>query len=821
MSEQPGFMPMERAKGGRERSCLRRPLLAICALLSAALLPTHARTAEILANRTLTPPPPRASVGDFGGAGLLQMPNARFFPDGELVISHSRVSPYNRSSVTIQTMPWLEMTYRYTEVENLLYNPTVFIGTTQTYKDKGADLKIRLMREGKHQPALALGLRDIGGTAQFASEYLVSSKRIGKFDLSMGMAWGNAGNRGGIPNPLRILGDTFAYRPGPTGSGSSASLPSSGGQIGSHFFRGEEVALFGGIEYQTDWRDMRIKLEWDGNDYQNEAQNNNLDVALPINAGVQFSPFSWMNLGLGLERGNTFMLRMNLGGNLQKLASMPKLDDRPPLPVLSSELVPPARAKKVLVDVVEKARRQEQKESEASMFRWMEGLHSALSQMIQDKPQPAQSAKPVQLAKSAKSVQLAKSAQPLNSSNFPERILAEALAQRDFEVHRVQIVGDEVVIHAHHRRFSSLPKAVGRATRVVRLLDAERYQFVRYVDMQQGVAKSEMVLPVARFAQAVTREISPEELWEYSRLQTPQPQPGTAPATAEVATQQVSYPRFKTAISPQFQQMFGAPESFWLYRIGLGLSATAKLAPGLSVNGLLGMNLLTNMDQLSYDGSSNLPRVRSDIRSYLQQGENGIRHLQADYITQLKPDWYGRLSGGYLESMFGGVGGELLYRPFGKRYAMGVDLNWVKQRDFDQLFGFRDYNVVTGHATLYYRPPIFNLFTELKAGRYLAGDWGGTFTLGRRFDSGVEVSVFATKTNVSAEDFGEGSFDKGVRLELPLELFFTQSMPKKVGILFRPLTRDGGQQLGISKRLYRRFGIHTDRIQEQFEEVVE
>ena len=36
----------------------------------------------------------------------------------------------------------------------------------------------------------------------------------------------------------------------------------------------------------------------------------------------------------------------------------------------------------------------------------------------------------------------------------------------------------------------------------------------------------------------------------------------------------------------------------------------------------------------------------------------------------------------------------------------------------------------------------------LRAGRYLAGDWGATVELGRRFDSGIEVGAFATFTDV-------------------------------------------------------------------------
>ena len=39
--------------------------------------------------------------------------------------------------------------------------------------------------------------------------------------------------------------------------------------------------------------------------------------------------------------------------------------------------------------------------------------------------------------------------------------------------------------------------------------------------------------------------------------------------------------------------------------------------------------------------------------------------------------------------MFGGVGGEFLWSPFMKRWALGLNLNWVKQRDFTRTSVFK------------------------------------------------------------------------------------------------------------------------------------
>ena len=168
----------------------------------------------------------------------------------------------------------------------------------------------------------------------------------------------------------------------------------------------------------------------------------------------------------------------------------------------------------------------------------------------------------------------------------------------------------------------------------------------------------------------------------------------------------------------------------------------------------------------------------------------------------MAPEVYGRASVGIFELMFAGIGGELLYRPQGKRWAVGLDVNYVMQRDFDGLFGLRNYDVITGHVSYYHRLPWYEVLAKVNAGRYLAGDWGGSLELSKTFNNGVTFGVFATKTDVSAAEFGEGQFDKGFFVSIPLDLCFTRHTRKKVGLTFRPTTRDGGQRLALPKPLY-------------------
>ena len=88
-----------------------------------------------------------------------------------------------------------------------------------------------------------------------------------------------------------------------------------------------------------------------------------------------------------------------------------------------------------------------------------------------------------------------------------------------------------------------------------------------------------------------------------------------------------------------------------------------------------------------------------------------------------------------------------------------------------------------------------NVTLNLSAGQYLAGDRGYTFDVSRKTRSGFRAGFFFTRTNVSAELFGEGSFDKGFYFQLPIDLFLNTNRAGNFNFKLRPLTRDGGQKL--------------------------
>jgi hypothetical protein len=272
------------------------------------------------------------------------------------------------------------------------------------------------------------------------------------------------------------------------------------------------------------------------------------------------------------------------------------------------------------------------------------------------------------------------------------------------------------------------------------------------------------------------------------------------------------YPTFQWRLGPYVSASYFDPDSPLRADIGIELSATYSITPGLLLAGNLRKRIGGN---ISEGGESNsiIQRVRSDAPLYASQGDPSLTRLTADYKTNLGGDLYGRMTVGYLESMYGGLSAETLWKPVDSALGLGLEVNYARQRDFDQMFGFQDYDVVTGHISAYYAFEN-NFHAQLDVGRYLAGDYGATLALDREFDNGWRVGAFATFTDVSFDDFGEGSFDKGLRFSVPLEYFIGTPTKQVSRSTIRPLTRDGGARLNVEGRLYETVrGFHTNDLE--------
>jgi len=257
--------------------------------------------------------------------------------------------------------------------------------------------------------------------------------------------------------------------------------------------------------------------------------------------------------------------------------------------------------------------------------------------------------------------------------------------------------------------------------------------------------------------------------------------------------------RFNTDTKLTLRPFLASREEFFKGAILLENNSEYIIRDNFFFSSNLKYSLADNFDDLMYPPVDIYPaQVRSDVKEYLKNFDQGviIGRAQFDYHLSPKKNNHIMLSAGILEEMFSGFGFEYLYFKEKSNFAVGIEVFDLVKRDYKMQFGTLDYKNTTGSVNFYYRN--FNIIpfdAKISYGEYLAGDEGITFEFSRSFINGTEFGVFATFTDVSSEQFGEGSFDKGIFFNVPVFGNF-------INYSWRPLTKDPGARLNRKNTLH-------------------
>jgi hypothetical protein len=363
---------------------------------------------------------------------------------------------------------------------------------------------------------------------------------------------------------------------------------------------------------------------------------------------------------------------------------------------------------------------------------------------------------------------------------------------------------DTLHVRYANRAYQVEADAIRRAAELVELYAPPEVERIELTGESLGLvthtvsyARSEARLPPVLRQNWPTIEISPSDLKTADRVRN------------------FSYPNGEFNFGLNARAYLFDPDFPLLYQLALKIRGDADLGDGWGASGTWSQSLKSQFGRIQRDGESLLPNVRTRLKSYLQEGESGIDELYLVKRGKLSSDIFYQAYGGILEEMYSGVGAEILWRP-DSPFAVGVNINGVVQREFDKLFGVREFKTVTGHASLYWATPFHNFDVAIHAGRYLAGDVGATFEIQKRFANGWSVGAFATLTDVPFAVFGEGSFDKGLIFNIPFDLYSPRNTRGSYRTILRSINRDGGRMLdnwpGSLWEGLRR--VHGDRLRE-------
>ncbi len=634
---------------------------------------------------------------DFGTSGLIDIPTARMSADGTLTTTAAIQSRTNSYAITYQATPWLEGTFRYTGFPTQVYN-----------YDRNYETKLRLWQEDDYLPQLAIGIRDLVGTGVWDSEYLVASKRINNFDITLGMGWGRLAGKGDFRNPLTFLSDSFEDR---------VKGASFGGEISSGtFFRGKKTGVFGGISYQGESLPLSLILEYNPDRYDFEVARGGREPDSPISAAIKWDVAPGLSLTLSHQHSQEWGINLSAALDTKSLPPKPSRPFyRSSLDLASSDLPRGINQSSWYDTFLFDAERSGLLLLEATVD---ESLHTA-------------------------TIVMGNTAYPL---------WMDAV---DFMVSLADL---------------HLPTTVNMLSIVVE----EEGHRVNSIRMRRPSFN------FGKHRQLVEREIKIEPFKPASFVQ-----------------HRTDFVQKKLLVDINLSnrvQLFD-PDDPARYQLYVKIGLSMMLPWDLVLAGAIDRDITNNFDESTRQSDSVLTRVRSDVVKYLNEGKSGLDYLYVQKRGNLKKDTYFRVFGGVLESMYSGIGGEILYQSFQSRVAFGLSANWVKQRDFDKTFKHLEYETATAFVSAYWASPFYNFDVAVHAGKYLAKDVGATLEVRRTFANGWMVGLWATKTNVSAKDFGEGSFDKGLFFKIPLNGFLGTSSRSNFTTRIRPIQRDGGQYL--------------------------
>ena len=636
-------------------------------------------------------------ASDYGTTGLIDIPTARMASDGVLTTTAAIQSSTNAYSVTYQVLPRLEGTFRYTGFNDFFHY------------DRNYEAKLLLLREQDLAPQIAIGIRDMVGTGIFGSEYLVASKQIGSFDITLGMGWGRLAGDGLFSNPLTSISDSFEVRDTDVGKGGELSSGA--------FFSGSEVGLFGGVNYQLEHLPLAVQLEYNPDQYDWEKSNaSGFRIKSPWSAAVSWEALPGIKLSLSHQHGQEWGFSI-----VAALDSKAAPARRPIRPIKSSADFAPEDLPSML--------------NKAS---WYDML--------------------------------------LYDVERSGLVLVEATIDPNGQMATLVMGNKEYPIWAD---------AIARMTTLADLHLPPEVRSMRFVLEEEG--HQVFTAPAYRPSrQTISRSQYQQRDFDLLRANPPHP------------------PQYRTGFDQKKLfidvglsnrlQLFD-PDDPARYQLYGKLGISAALPKNWSLRGEYAIDIVSTFEESTRASDSILPHVRSDIVQYLQQGATGLESLYLDKRGTLVPQLHYRVFGGILEQMYSGAGGEMLYQPHKSRLAFGLSGSWVQQRGYERNLDLLDYKTTTAFASVYWASPFYNLDFAVHAGRYLAKDVGATLEARRTFANGWMVGLWATITDVPFDDFGEGSFDKGMFFKIPLDGVLGGSGRANYSMRVRPIQRDGGARL--------------------------
>ena len=625
-------------------------------------------------------------INNMGSVGLLNTPSARFLEEGALSMNLFRNDEFSKGNIVAQPYDWLEVSIFYTDIFDKPYESSL----GQSYKDKGFSTKILLIEEDSYLPQLAIGLTDFAGTGLFSGEFIVASKEINKFDVTLGLGWGSYDSNIKIKNPFKLFGESFDAR--------NFDSTNVGNFDIDDYFSGKEASIFGSVAYN--FQNQTIFLEI-----------GNLDLAYPeapeeglrSNYSLGYNYF-WNENGISISYGDKGDISFNLFTN-----------------------------------------------------------------------------------RNFSNIQHKSFLQPRQKNDTKIINLIKALQLNDMALKDLYVSNNnELVISVRQNSYQEKNNSVYYTLKALEYSDIKNFDEVIVKNYSFGKEVSADIYNVKKQTLSTSKKSNYEK-------------------KISIYERENEFPRTSFSVRPNLKTFLASREGFAYYGLFIESNIVHYFSESIFIDTNLLYSVNDNFDNLFIPPVTTYPaQVRSDIKKYYNKYKNNITIERFEFNWLEKIDNHHlSIRAGLFETMFGGYGFEYLHLNEFSNIAYGFEIFDVKKRDYDQKFNFLEYETVTGHLNFYHYFDPLNMTTHFSWGQYLAGDEGFTLDFSKRFKNGFKLGAYFSLTDVSFDEYGEGSFDKGIYVSLPINNLFNGGSTM-THFKWSPLTKDPAQKLGLR---YRNFGL--------------
>lgn len=394
----------------------------------------------------------------------------------------------------------------------------------------------------------------------------------------------------------------------------------------------------------------------------------------------------------------------------------------------------------------------------------------------------------------------------------PVRFRSNPLAERISNVlyksgfSNIGVVLDDNIlwIEAQNERYLYPMKAVGVALKTVTPIIPDNVGTVHLILKETGVPVFEYVTTRADLTAFENRELTVNEYFSISKINTDY---------AEALKTKIEHTNFFDAgLKPSWRFFVNDPSGFFKYK--LGIEGRVGIHPWRGASFVAGVEGYP-VNNISTSNAPTATPVRTDIVPYIERTVT-LGKLLYSQVKKFDHEIYGRATGGILEMQYAGLDAEVAKPLFGGRLMVGLSGSYVKKRDPNNVFGFKENDYKDFYTTAFVNTrlnfPEIETSVELNTGQFLAGDRGTRITVSKSF-KGLVFSAWYSITDTSifeANSINRDYHDKGISVSIPLRLFKGSDSKSVYSMGISPWTRDVAQDIDHFNPLFDLIGRNAE-----------